>query len=189
MFQLMKAIALAQSQTRILDRIIWISFFTIVTILSANVSIPLPFTPVPITLQTLAVVASGAVIGLDALWSQGLYLLIGALGAPVFAEASSGVAILRGATGGYLVGFLIASGFAGKWVHPHWSRLSYFNKVLRLFLVSLLIFIPGVLQLCFILKVNLVKGLELGFYPFIIGDLIKTIAAASIPNRAIQFTI
>ena len=182
-------IAIAEAKSRLLDRIVWISFFTLVTILSAYVSIPLPFTPVPITLQTLAVVASGAVIGKDALISQLLYLILGVFGLPVFAEASGGTQVIFGATGGYLLGFILASAAAGKWIHPRYKELSFLNKTWRLFLVSLLIFIPGVLQLCLVLKVNLWKGLELGFYPFILGDLIKTFAASSIPNRAIRLTI
>jgi biotin transport system substrate-specific component len=182
-------IAIALTQSRTVDRVVWISFFTVVTILSAYVYIPLPFTPVPITLQTLAVVASGAVIGFDAIWSQGLYLLLGAFGLPVFAEASGGAQILFGATGGYLFGFVLAGAAAGGWVHPNYSKLTFFGKTWRLFLVSLVIFIPGVLQLCWVLKVSLQKGLELGFYPFLIGDLAKTLTASLIPNRAIRFSI
>lgn len=168
------------------DRAIWVLFFTIVTILSAFVTIPLPFTPVPVTLQTLAVVAGGVVIGRDGKWSQLLYLGLGAVGFPVFADASGGVHVLFGATGGYLIGFVAAAAIAGKWVYPKWNQLSFWGKNWRLLLVSLAIFIPGVAQLCFVTNASLLQGLQWGFFPFILGDLVKTAVVAGIPNKAIR---
>src|ERR1044072_5281948 len=78
--------------------------------IAAQVSISLPFTPVPITGQTFAVVLVGASLGaLLGLASLGLYLFVGALGAPVYADHESGWDILTGPTGGYIVGFVLAA--------------------------------------------------------------------------------
>src|SRR5947207_913271 len=90
----------------LLDRMAWITFFIIVTGLSAWVEIPLPFTPVPITLQTFAVVASGVVLGTDGVIAQLLCLLLGGMGVPMFSGGSWGWHVFLGATGGYLIGFV-----------------------------------------------------------------------------------
>src|SRR5919201_1049128 len=85
--------------------------------LAAQVSIGLPFTPVPITGQTFAVVLVGASLGaLLGLASLGLYLFVGALGAPVYADGNHGWDVLTGPTGGYIVGFVLAGALLpGAW--------------------------------------------------------------------------
>src|ERR671930_2619152 len=86
--------------------------------LAAQVSIGLPFTPVPITGQTFAVVLVGASLGaLLGLASLGLYLFVGALGAPVYADGHHGWDVLTGPTGGYIVGFVLAVALTG-WLAP-----------------------------------------------------------------------
>ncbi|HET8738550.1 MAG TPA: biotin transporter BioY, partial [Acidimicrobiia bacterium] len=89
------------------------------TALAAQWRIYLPFTPVPITGQTFAVLLTGAALG----WKLGaagqmLYVAAGALGAPVFSDASGGMEVLTGATGGYLIGFILAAGLVG-WMAEH----------------------------------------------------------------------
>ena len=83
--------------------------FALLSAVSGLVRIPLPFTPVPVTLQVFVVLLAGAVLGRG--WgaaSQGLYVASGALGAPVFAGAAAGLAYIAGPTGGYLAGFVLA---------------------------------------------------------------------------------
>src|ERR671925_1026047 len=91
--------------------------------LAAQVSIDLPFTPVPITGQTFAVLLVGAGLGaLLGLASLGLYLFVGALGAPVYADGTHGWDVITGPTGGYLVGFVLAGGLIGLLAPRPWDR-------------------------------------------------------------------
>ncbi len=144
--------------------------FAALTAISAHVKIPVPGTPVPVTLQTAVVLLSGMVLGAG--WgftSMALYLLGGSLGLSFFAF-SSGPAALVGPTGGYLWGFLLAAFAIGKIVKPQHGFLRvYFTT----FLASLLIFIPGVLQLKAFMGFSLSAAILAGFVPFILGDLIK----------------
>ncbi len=160
--------------------------FALLTGVSAYIAIPLPFTPVPITLQTLAVLASGIVLGRDGLYSQLLYLLLGGIGWPLFAGGTGHYLYLFSASGGYLIGFAAASAVAGKWLYPAWSTLGFWGKTWRLGLVQAFIFVPGVLQLALVMDISIGKAVLLGFAPFILGDTLKTFVAASIPSRLIQ---
>src|SRR5919201_5756672 len=91
--------------------------------LAAQVSIGLPFTPVPITGQTIAVVLVGASLGaLLGLASLGLYLFVGALGAPIYADGNHGWDVLTGPTGGYILGFVVAPRLAGFLAPQRWGR-------------------------------------------------------------------
>ncbi|MEO5939630.1 MAG: biotin transporter BioY, partial [Candidatus Limnocylindrales bacterium] len=96
---------------------------TALIVLSARISIPLPFTPVPITGQTFGVLlVSGALGFRRGLLSVGLYVLIGSFGLPVFAEGRSGTSVILGASGGYIVGFLIAGSLVGRLAELGWDR-------------------------------------------------------------------
>jgi len=101
---------------RVAYKVVAVVAFSLLVALAAKVRIPLPWTPVPITLQVLPVLLSGALMGpgLGAA-SMGLYLLLGLLGLPVFAEGGSGPAYFLGATGGYLLGFVAGSSIV-PWV-------------------------------------------------------------------------
>ncbi len=90
------------------------ALFAALTGVGALIAIPLPFTPVPITLQTFFIFLAGALLGkyLGAL-SQLIYLLLGVVGLPVFAKGSSGIGALLGPSGGYLVGFIPAAFLVG----------------------------------------------------------------------------
>ena len=157
--------------------------FIVLTTLGAYVRIPLPFTPVPITLQTFFVLLAGAVLGRN--WgaaSQGGYVFLGILGFPIFAGASFGFAVLLGTTGGYLLGFIFAAGVIG-------SRLSrqldagFGHILITMFLGSILIDLLGSVWLGAVLRVDITRMLALGFWPFLPGDFIKSIAAAAIYRR------
>src|SRR5919198_4659618 len=96
---------------------------TVFVAVAAQVSIGLPFTPVPITGQTFAVVLVGASLGaLLGLASLGLYLFVGALGAPIYAEGQHGWDVITGPTGGYIVGFVLAAIVTGWLAQQRWDR-------------------------------------------------------------------
>lgn len=177
---------LAVSRVSTKSRILWISVFALLTGLSAQVKIPLWFTPVPITLQTMVVMFSGIILARDGFWSQILYVALGCIGLPFFADNTSNFQMLFGATGGYLIGFVIASAFIGYKITPVWTSLPIWKKFTYLLAASLLIFIPGVIQLKLVAGITLNKALILGFYPFILGDIIKTTVVALTPSKFIQ---
>jgi biotin transport system substrate-specific component len=151
--------------------------FTLLTALAAQLVIPLPFTPVPITGQTFAVLLAGAALGgtLGAV-SMALYVLLGAVGLPFLAEGSSGWEVVRGATGGYLVGFVVAAWLVGKLAERRQDRTV--ATAIPLFLLgSVVIYLCGVPWLAASMGVSGTEAMELGLVPFIVGDLLKVAVA------------
>jgi len=161
-------------------RIAGIAAFALLTALGAFVRIPLPFTPVPITLQTLFVVLAGVYLGgRDAAGSQLAYLGIGAIGLPVFA-GGAGVAHLMGATGGYLLAFPLAAWMVGALVRPG-------DRLLRALAVftgaKVIIFGLGTVWLATVLGVDASRAIALGVLPFLPGAVIKVAAATLLVVR------
>lgn len=160
----------------------------------AQISFRLPFTPVPITGQTLGVLLVGAAYG-PALGAAtlALYLVWGLVGLPVFAPNASGshdtgLAVLRTTsfTGGYLVGFVLAAGVAGWLSRRGWDR-NVRSSIGAMLLGSIAIYAIGVPWLYHALPpvidgtpVTLDTALSYGLYPFIIGDTLKLLAAAGL---------
>lgn len=144
--------------------------------LFAQVRIPLPFTPVPLTGQTFAVLLVGALLGARrGAWSLALYLLQGALGAPVFAGGKAGLVHLFGPTGGYLLGFLVAAWLVG-WLAERGGERRLPVSLLTFLLGEGVIYLFGLPWLA--LFVGWERVLVTGLFPFLPGDLIKVIAAA-----------
>lgn len=143
----------------------------------AQIRIPLPFTPVPITGQTLAVLLVGAALGANrGVGSMALYILMGLVGLPVFAGGEMGLAYLTGATGGYLLGFMAAAYAVGRLAERGLERK--LQTAFVPFLVGqVLIYGIGVLWLAVFVG-SLSNALAMGLYPFIIGDVIKMVIAA-----------
>jgi len=170
---------------KIISDIMGVSIFVILTSLGAFVRIPLPFTPVPITLQTLFVLLSGVILGskLGGI-SQFSYLFLGALGLPIFAGASGGLPYLVGPTGGYIIGFVLAACITGKIARKLKNNL--FHIILAMSLGTVVIYLAGGLGLACILKIGIREIFYLGIAPFIPGDIIKLITAALIA-KAITF--
>jgi biotin transport system substrate-specific component len=162
-----------------LCRGIGVMSFLILTTFGAFLKIPLPFTPVPITLQTFFVLLSGAVIGkrLGSL-SQASYLLLGSAGLPLFADPRG----LGGPTGGYLIGFLLASWVVG-WLVSFPKGKNIFWIIFVMLSGSVLIYSLGCLQLALITQCGLKKALLLGILPFIPGDFLKLLGAAFVYKR------
>jgi len=144
--------------------------------LFSQVVIPLPFTPVPVTGQTLAVLLVGALLGSRrGAGSLLMYLGSGVMGLPVFSTGMAGLARLAGPTGGYLVGFVAAAFLVGllceRWVARRPAAL-----LLVLAIGSAVIYLFGVSWLA--VTVGAEKSLALGLAPFVPGDLLKISLAA-----------
>jgi biotin transport system substrate-specific component len=158
----------------------------LLTALCAQISIPLPGDPVPITGQTFAVLLSAAALGGNrGALSMCLYLALGLVGLPVYSDASSGMHVAWGATGGYLVGFIPAAYVVGRLAEARLDRSP--RKALPLFTVgSLIVFAVGVPWLAVAADLSLARAVELGFVPFIAGGIVKAIAAAGLLPAAWQ---
>ena len=148
--------------------------------LLAQVRIPLPFTPVPLTGQTFAVLLVGAALGSRrGLASLSLYSLIGALGLPVFAGGAAGTSYAFGPTGGYLLGFIVAAYVTGLLAERGLER-SIRTSILPFLAGTLVIYALGAGWLS--VQFGLEKALALGVLPFIVGDAIKlALAAIALP--------
>ena len=147
---------------------------------AAQVVISLPFTPVPITGQTFAVVLVGASLGtLRGTASLALYVLAGMAGAPVYAHHSHGLSALTGATGGYLVGFVVAAAVTGWFAQRGWDR-RFSSAVGAMLTGNVIIYLVGVPWLAVDLGTDLSRTLELGLYPFVPGDILKLYVAAAV---------
>ena len=156
--------------------------------LLAQIRIVLPWSPVPVTGQTFAVLLAGVLLG--RWWggtSLAIYAGLGAAGLPWFSGWSGGVGYLAGPTGGYIIGFILAALFLGYFTDTFIRSRSFLSMlVLMLFANFILIYVPGLLQLG--LWANLVRGepvtfatlLGMGAVPFIAGDVTKAVVAAAI---------
>jgi biotin transport system substrate-specific component len=159
-----------------LTHILLIVGASIVTALAAQIAIPLPWSPVPITGQTWAVLLSGAVLGARrAFLAQALYLLEGAAGLPVFAGFSAGFAVLAGPTAGYLIAFPFAAAATGLLAERGWDR-RFLTMVAAMLLGSVVIFAFGLANLSRFLPGE--QLLAAGLLPFLPGDLVKSSLAA-----------
>ena len=143
----------------------------------AQVKIPLPFTPVPLTGQTFGVLLVGVTLGSKrGAASLLLYIALGALGLPVFAGGASGVAYLSGATLGYLIGFVIAAYVIGLLAEGGLER-SVRTSIVPFLIGTIIIYVCGVTWLAIILG-SFSKAIAAGLLPFLVGDAIKLIAAS-----------
>ncbi len=151
--------------------------------LCAQISFQLPFTPVPITLQTFGVLLLGASYGA---WRGAattlLYLLMGVVGLPVFADQSHGLDVVLGATGGYLLGFVLASAFVGWLAQRQWDR-RFSSATAAILAGTVIIYACGLPWLMVDQGLSWDTTLEYGLYPFVPGDLLKLyLVAALLPG-------
>lgn len=163
-------------------------FMALITGIMAQIIIPLPWTPVPITGQTFAVLMAGIFLG--RYWggiSQVIYIALGVIGVPWFTGMTSGYGVFLGSTGGYLIGFILAALFLGHLTDKYVNARSFTPMLLlMLFANFALIYIPGLIGLG--AWMYFVKGsmptiwslLVMGLIPFIIGDLFKISGAAAL---------
>lgn len=175
------------TQARLLRRAISVGLGAAVVAAAAQVVVPVPFSPVPMTLQPLAVLAVGGLLGgIGGLSALVLYLLLGLLGLPVFAGGGSGAWHMLGPTGGYLLAFPIAAAVTGALVRAaiKASPGSVNGRVVLLVLLSCalsmsIIHVGGVAQLA-LLGGDPALAFRVGFIPFLTGDLLKVGLAAAL---------
>lgn len=148
------------------------------TAVLAQVAIPL--WPVPVTGQTLAVLLVGASLGaVRGAVSMALYAAVGIVGLPVFSDYSSGLGVVLGPTGGYILGFIAAAAIVGRLSERAWDRKLL--KALATFLGgTVVVFAVGLPWLAAALDLNLAQTLEGGLYPFLIGGAVKALIAAGL---------
>ena len=140
---------------------------------AAQIAIPLPFTPVPITAQTFAVLLVGAAYGARlGFLTLVLYWLLGLAGAPFYAEGLSGWDTFMGPTGGYLLGFMLAAAVTGFLAERRWDR-RFSSSVTAMLTGSVLIYACGLPWLAAEIDAGLEGTLEAGLYPFVVGDVLK----------------
>ena len=165
-----------------LRRMVLASLMAALTAVGAYIHVPIG--PVPIVLSTLFVVLSGLLLG--SRWgpiSTGLYLLVGAIGLPVFAGGKGGLAHFFGPTGGYLFGYVLASWVTGFISEK--SRGLLILDILAVLVGSLVIYGLGVPWLKMITQMSWTKTLIVGMVPFLIGDAIKA-AVAVVLARSVR---
>ena len=156
--------------------------------LMAQIIIPLPWTPVPITAQTFAVLCSGLILGKKyGCLSQILYIVLGIAFIPWFGGMTGGLDVFLGSTGGFLIGFIIASYFIGAITEKYAKARSFSRMAVVIGIANFaLIYIPGLagLALWYSLTqgatIGLVDLLLMGLVPFIAGDIVKILGAASV---------
>jgi biotin transport system substrate-specific component len=160
-------------------------FIAALTAAAAQVSIPLPFTPVPFTLQPMVVLLGGAVLGSRlGMASQVLYLAVGLAGFPVFAASPAlpqGALRLLGPTGGYLLAYPFAAFVAG-WLAERGLDRRYWTSVLAMAAGLAVVFTCGVAWLAWLAPQSAGFGVALrtGLYPFLPADVLKLLVAAAI---------
>ena len=183
-------VALPGGQSRTAFRAVAVLFVTVLTVVAAQVSIPLPFTPVPFTLQPMVVLLGGAALGARlGMSSQILYLALGIAGLPVFAASPilpQGFSRLVGPTGGYLMSYPLAAFVTGYLAQRGFDR-RYLTSVLAMVAGLAIIFSCGVLWLAFGTHVGLASAIGTGLVPFIPADIIKVFLAATILPAAWKF--
>ena len=170
------------TKNKSLSKVLWVSAFTILTAIGAQVSIPT--FPVPITLQTFFVLLAGAMLGSrNGAASQIAYLTAGAIGLPVFANGGGSFLHLIGPTGGYLLGFPVAAFLIGYLIHDV-ASIRNLPVLVRTFVAMiaglLVIFLLGVLQLSATVLHNFSAAFQAGFVSLQWWDGLKLLAAASI---------
>jgi biotin transport system substrate-specific component len=157
-------------------KMVFTALFTALIIVGTYISIPLPFSPVPIVLATFFIILSGLVLG--KWWGMagsGLYLFLGALGLPVFSGGGGGIAHFVGPTGGYLIAYLLVPFVIG--LIANGKKKSIAKDIIALITGSLLFYIFGVPVLKLVTGMTWGKAIVAGMLPFLLGDSLKVIAA------------
>lgn len=139
-----------------------------------------PLWPVPVTGQTLAVLLVGCTLGaVRGAIAMALYAVVGIIGLPVFSEGTSGLGIVAGPTGGYIIGFIVSAALVGLLAERAWDR-KVLKAVVTFAAGTLVVFAIGLPWLAVVLGLSLEQTLQAGLYPFLIGGAIKAAIAAGL---------
>jgi len=177
--------ARAAARFRVAEQLGAALFVTVLTAVAAQISVPLPFTPVPLTFQPMVVLVGAAALGSRlGMASQVLYLALGIAGLPLFAASPvlpQGAARLLGPTGGYLMSFPLAAFVAGFLAERGFDR-RYPTALLAMLCGLAVVFAGGLLWLMIASRppVGVSAALAAGFLPFIVPDLLKLLVAAAV---------
>lgn len=159
------------------------SLFAALIAVGAFVRIPVLLSPVPITLQVLFVFLAGAMLGARwGLMSVLVYLLLGIVGLPVFSGGSSGLGVLLGPTGGYLIGFAIAAFIIGLFSEK-WGTSSAVMNAVFMSAGMIVIYVLGTVYLMHVAQISVENALLLGAVPYLPGDLLKLVFSAVIAAK------
>jgi biotin transport system substrate-specific component len=176
----------ARADTAIAIRVAAVLFMTVLTATAAQVSVPLPFTPVPLTLQPMIVLLGGAALGSRlGTASQVLYLLAGIAGLPVFASSPAlpqGALRLLGPTGGYLMAYPLAA-FTTGWLAERGYDRRYLTSVVAMAAGLSVVFACGLTWLAWFAvpaPAGFQNALRFGLYPFVVPDVLKILVAAAV---------
>lgn len=167
-------------------KLILCALFAALTAVCSMISIPLPFTPVPINLATLAFFLAGGLLGSrDGAISQVVYVILGAIGVPVFHSFTGGLGILTGPTGGYIIGYIAAAWLIGfmieKWGH------GFIKYIISMIAGLAVCYALGTAWFMYLTSNGLAAALMMCVVPFLIGDGLKIIAASVLVNRLHKF--
>jgi biotin transport system substrate-specific component len=174
------AVAVRTPRTRALSILVAVGALA----LASQFAMPMPGTPVPLTLQPLVVVLTGLLLGpVDGAIAMVAYLLAGAAGLPVFAPIGApGIARLFGPTGGYLLAYPIAAAVAGMFGS---GQKSFVTRALAAEAGILVLYVGGLAQLALI-SGSLARGAVLGVLPFVAADAVKALVAAALSRRTLN---
>jgi len=169
-----------------LRKMVFASLFAALTAAGAYIQVPIPFSPVPATLQVFFVLLAGSM--LKSKWgsmSMVVYTLLGIAGLPVFAGGSSGIGVLLGPTGGYIFGFILAAFLMGKLAEraERAGKSGLAVNALNMIMGIMVIYTLGVSQLMLVAEVGAGTAITLGVIPFIPGEIVKTAVAAYIASK------
>ncbi|AEH60038.1 BioY protein [Methanosalsum zhilinae DSM 4017] len=166
-----------------LRKMVFAALFAALISVGAYIRVPIPISPVPLTAQVLFVFLAGTMLGKK--WgtiSVLVYLLLGIIGLPVFAGGASGLGILLGPTGGYLVGFVFAALLIG-YLKEIRTPERFISNASIIICGLAVIYLAGVTQMMAVADLELIEALTIGVVPFVIADLIKVSIASYITTK------
>ena len=162
------------------------ALFAALTVICSMIFIPLPFTPVPINLATLAFFLAGGLLGAKGgAISQLIYVLLGAIGLPVFSGFTGGFSIITGPTGGYIIGYM-AGAFITGLIANRLGR-GFYKNILGMTLGLAACYTLGTIWFMHLTSTGFVAALMLCVVPFLIGDGIKIVIGSFLVNRLHKF--
>jgi len=175
-----KSLTFAQLLSSVKEsELFWVVSFSILTAISAQISIPIK--PVPFTLQTMVVLLAGAFLGAkNGAYSQVLYIFLGVIGLPVFAQTADGtmgLARLISPTGGYLLAFPVAAYLVGLLIE---KNQKYLNVIISMFVAELVVILVGTSYLYAAYLHNFLDAIKAGAAIFTVWMVVKVFAAATI---------
>jgi len=157
-------------------RLVWAALLSALIGAGAFISIPVPVSPIPVTLQDMFLILAGLLLGYRyGLIALALYVLVGVLGLPVFSGGKGGIGVILGPTGGYFAGFVLVV-LAAAWCRGF--KLWTAGAICLLALLGMLLL--GSIRLSMFLEIPLQQGLVAGFVVFVPGSVLKVLAALAI---------